>query len=196
MKYLEYNWLVISLQVEGKYVGVHECLAALTQNVDSFLQELDFNPRHVVLLHGLHALFYTRVQLQHRHTTTKICNFYTIIQLQHYHKLQYYQSTTCCVASMRSFTPAYNYNTIIRLLQHRHTTTATSYNYYTHIHYHIQLRHYHKLQHHQSTTCCVASMRSFTPAYNYNTVITTTITSYNYYNTVIQLLHHHTTTTK
>ena len=49
--YLKYNGLVISLQVEGKYVGVHKSLATLTQNVDGFLEKLNFNPRHVVLLH-------------------------------------------------------------------------------------------------------------------------------------------------
>jgi len=67
--YLKYNRLVISLQVEGKYVGVHKSLATLTQNVDGFLEKLNFNPRHVVLLHCFHAFFDSSIQLQYTMNT-------------------------------------------------------------------------------------------------------------------------------
>ena len=61
------------MQVEGKDIGVHEGLAALTQNVDGFLQKLNLNPGHVVLLHCFHTLFYTCIQLQQ--PTQNITNY-------------------------------------------------------------------------------------------------------------------------
>ena len=61
--HFEYNGLVVFAQVECKDVGVHERLSALTENVDGFLEKLDFNPRHVVQLHLLHPLLHGGVQL-------------------------------------------------------------------------------------------------------------------------------------
>jgi len=46
--YLKYNGLVVFSQVESEDVGVHQCLSALAEYVDGFLQKLNLNPRHVV----------------------------------------------------------------------------------------------------------------------------------------------------
>lgn len=61
--YLEDNGLIILFEVEGKDVCVHECGTALAEDVDRFLQELDLDPRHVVLLHLLHLLLHLGVEL-------------------------------------------------------------------------------------------------------------------------------------
>ena len=61
--YLKYDGLVVLLEVEGKHVGIHKGLAAQTQDVDGFLQELNLDPRHVVLLHLLHLVLHHGVQL-------------------------------------------------------------------------------------------------------------------------------------
>jgi len=54
LTYFENNRLVVSLQEECENVCIHECLPALAQDVDGFLEELDFYPRHVQRLHLLH----------------------------------------------------------------------------------------------------------------------------------------------
>jgi len=69
--YLKYNRLVVFAQVECKDVGVHESLSALTQDVDGLLQKLNFDPRHVMKLHCLHALFHGSIQLHCTHTNTE-----------------------------------------------------------------------------------------------------------------------------
>ena len=68
--YLEYNGLIVFPQVEGKYVSVHERLSTLAEYVDGFLEKLDFNPRHVVLLHRFHAFLDAGIQLQTQQPTT------------------------------------------------------------------------------------------------------------------------------
>lgn len=60
---LEYDRVVVLLQVEGKCIRVHESLTAEAQNVDGLAKELDFDPGHVVLLHLFHLLADCVVQL-------------------------------------------------------------------------------------------------------------------------------------
>lgn len=67
--YLKYKRLVVTLQVEGKDIGVHEDLATLTQYVDGSFEKLNLDPRHVVLHHFLHLLRDACIQLPT--TTTK-----------------------------------------------------------------------------------------------------------------------------
>lgn len=54
--YLKDNGLIILFEVEGKDVCVHECGTTLAEDINCFLQELDLNPWHVVLLHLFHFL--------------------------------------------------------------------------------------------------------------------------------------------
>ena len=61
---LEDNGLVVFLEIVSKDVGVHERLSTEAEHVDGFLEELHLDPRHVVLLHVLHALSDASVQLQ------------------------------------------------------------------------------------------------------------------------------------
>ena len=61
--YLKNNGVVISFQVKGKDVSVHERASALGEDVDGLLKELHFDPGHIVLLHLLHLLAHRRVQL-------------------------------------------------------------------------------------------------------------------------------------
>ena len=50
-------------EVVGEDVGVHERAAALGEDIDCLLEELNFDPGHVVLLHFLHLLTHGGVQL-------------------------------------------------------------------------------------------------------------------------------------
>lgn len=61
--YLKNNGLVVLLEVEGKDISKHERGAALAQHIHSLLEELHFNPGHVVLLHLLHLLLNLSVEL-------------------------------------------------------------------------------------------------------------------------------------
>lgn len=61
--YLKNNGLVVLLEVEGKDVSEHESGAALAEHIYGLLQELHFNPRHVVLLHLLHLLLNLSIEL-------------------------------------------------------------------------------------------------------------------------------------
>ena len=63
MPYLENNGVIISFQVKGKDVGVHERASALGEDVDGLLEELDLDPGHVVLLHFIHLLTNRCVEL-------------------------------------------------------------------------------------------------------------------------------------
>lgn len=63
LTYLKDNGLIVFFEVEGKDVGVHERGTALAEHVNGFLQELDLDPGHVVLLHLLHLLLDLGVQL-------------------------------------------------------------------------------------------------------------------------------------
>ena len=49
--------MIVSFQVEGKRVGVHECLPTLPKNVTGDLKVLHFDPAHV-LLHRFHAFLH------------------------------------------------------------------------------------------------------------------------------------------
>ena len=60
---LKNNGVIISFQVKGKDVGVHERAPALGEDIDGLLEELDFDPGHVVLLHFLHLLTHRSVEL-------------------------------------------------------------------------------------------------------------------------------------
>ena len=62
--HLEDDRLVVLLEIVREHVRVHERLAAQAEDVDGFLEELHLDPRHVVLLHVLHALSDASVQLQ------------------------------------------------------------------------------------------------------------------------------------
>ena len=61
--HLEDGRLVVFPQVVGKHVGVHQSATALTEDVQTLLQELNLNPGHVVLLHLLHLVLHHGVQL-------------------------------------------------------------------------------------------------------------------------------------
>lgn len=56
----ENNRMIVSFEIESECVCVHQSLSAQTQNFYSFAQELNFYPRHVVLLHFLHFFSYRR----------------------------------------------------------------------------------------------------------------------------------------
>ena len=55
--------IVVFLQIVGKDISVHECPAALAEDVEALLEELDLDPGHVVLLHLAHLVLNHRVQL-------------------------------------------------------------------------------------------------------------------------------------
>ena len=61
--YLKNGRLIVFSQVVGKYISVHQGTTTLAQNVQTLLQELNFNPGHVVLLHLLHLVLHHGVQL-------------------------------------------------------------------------------------------------------------------------------------
>ena len=63
VSYLKDNGLVVFLEIEGKDIGEHERLSALAQHINSLLEELHFNPGHVVLLHLLHFDLDAGIQL-------------------------------------------------------------------------------------------------------------------------------------
>ena len=64
---LKDDGLVVLAEVVREDIGVHEGLSALTQDIDSFMQKLHLDPRHVQLLHLRHLLTHCLVQL-HTHT--------------------------------------------------------------------------------------------------------------------------------
>ena len=53
---LEYDRVVVALEIEGERVRVHERLAAQAEHLDGLLEKLHLDPGHVVLLHLLHLL--------------------------------------------------------------------------------------------------------------------------------------------
>ena len=61
--YLENSGLIVFPQVVSENVGVHQGTAALAQDVQALLQELNLNPGHVVLLHLLHLVLHHGVEL-------------------------------------------------------------------------------------------------------------------------------------
>ena len=63
VSYLKVQGVIVLLQVISKDIGVHESSAALTEDVKALLEELDFDPGHVVLLHLLHLVLHHGVQL-------------------------------------------------------------------------------------------------------------------------------------
>ena len=50
-------------QIISEDIGIHKSLSALTEDVDCFLEELYFDPRHIMLLHFFHLLFDRCIQL-------------------------------------------------------------------------------------------------------------------------------------
>ena len=63
LPYLKNGRLIVFSQVVGKYISVHQGTTTLAQNVQTLLQELNFNPGHVMLLHLLHLVLHHSVQL-------------------------------------------------------------------------------------------------------------------------------------
>ena len=55
--------LVVLFEIVGEDIGVHQCPSALTEDVEGLFQELNLDPRHVVLLHLLHLVLHHRTQL-------------------------------------------------------------------------------------------------------------------------------------
>ena len=60
---LEDGRLVVLFEIVGEDIGVHQRPPALTEDVEGLFQELNLDPRHVVLLHLLHLILHHRTQL-------------------------------------------------------------------------------------------------------------------------------------
>ena len=76
--YLEKFALVVPFEIVGEDVGVHEGAPALAQNVHGLLQELDFDPGHVVLLHLLHLV------LQKEEKPSRSCSYQGRLELSYH----------------------------------------------------------------------------------------------------------------
>ena len=61
--HFKYSGLVVFPEIVGKDIGVHQSTPTLAQDVQAFLQELNLDPGHVVLLHFFHLVFHHGVQL-------------------------------------------------------------------------------------------------------------------------------------
>ena len=75
--------IVVLLQIVGKGVGVHESPAALAEDVQTLLEELDVDPGHVVLLHLHHLVLHHRIELVLEFHRLEVIHVSRIIEIVH-----------------------------------------------------------------------------------------------------------------